>query len=58
MFLAVTVFGVSDGVALLPLQVLFLNLTLAMLSVALASGWALIVELEKVWRRRRSADAG
>jgi hypothetical protein len=45
-------------VALLPLQVLFLNLTLAMLSVALASGWALIVELEKVWRRRRSADAG
>jgi P-type Ca2+ transporter type 2C len=37
MFLAATVFGVNDGVALLPLQVLFLNFTLAVLPVVVIS---------------------
>jgi magnesium-transporting ATPase (P-type) len=54
MFLAAIVFGINEGVALLPLQVLFLNFTFAVLP--LASGWAAIVELEKGWRRRRSSD--
>jgi magnesium-transporting ATPase (P-type) len=54
MFLGAIVFDINDGVALLPLQVLFLNFTLEVLP--LASGWAAIVELEKGWRRRRSSD--
>jgi P-type Ca2+ transporter type 2C len=37
MFLAATAFGINDGVALLPLQVLFLNFTLAVLPVVVIS---------------------
>jgi Ca2+-transporting ATPase len=37
MFLAATMFGINDGVALLPLQVLFLNFTLAVLPVVIIS---------------------